>query len=96
MILLINRRKHWSVHTPSLVMIMLQACFANEKKLCWKLVCKDEWFLNLCAKLGTELSLTEVMYAVFEKYESPMGNVKKDLQKTNVKKDLRKTNEKCK
>ena len=74
-------------------MIMLQACFANEKKLCWKLVCKDEWFFNSCAKLGPEISLTEAICAAFE---SPMGNVKKGLQKTNVKKDLRKTNGKCK
>ena len=43
-----------------------------------------------------EISLTEAMYAAFEKYEGPMGNVKKDLQKTNVKKDLRKTNGKWK
>ena len=84
------------MHTPSLVIIMLQACFANEKKLCRKLVCKDEWFSNSCAKLSTEINLTEAIYAAFEKYESPMGNVKKDLQKTNVKKDLRKTNGKCK
>ena len=47
-------------------MIMLQACFANEKQLCRKLVCKDERFLNSCAMLGAEISLTKAICAAFE------------------------------
>ena len=56
----------------------------KRKKLCWKLIYRDQWFSKLCAKQGAEISLTEATYAAFKKYERPMGNVKKDLRKTNV------------
>ena len=61
---------------------MLEYVKMNGFKIYVKMnVCEDEWFQNLCAKLGTEISLAEAMYAAFEKYESRMGNIKKDVRK---------------